>query len=275
MAKKEPVNWITVNGKHVPIFEGESKQDAYNRAIAKENESKKSEDIKRNKAQADRLNGKVKPTPIEESIYHNNPNEYGGRGMRPAEQAKIFEQKLDATKEQLKALRHYAYGSYNKVGKEQFAKDNQLEDLIDRNVELHLGGAKLFRGGYVTDEEYNNILNNKQTSMLNGLTSWSLREDVAHMYAQGDNNTGEIFGGRKAENGHRVIFIEDKTDDSLPLPYTAPQSEALRSSRDYTVTKIVKESDYKGKEDDGGRSAKHSNFDKPVTYVYVRSTRRK
>ena len=58
MAKKEPIDWITVNGKHIPIFEGESKQDAYNRAVAKDNDDKKKSDIERNKREADKLNEK-------------------------------------------------------------------------------------------------------------------------------------------------------------------------------------------------------------------------
>ena len=56
MAEREIKGWITINHKHIPLYEGESKQDAYNRAIAKENEDKKKADIKKNKKQADRLN---------------------------------------------------------------------------------------------------------------------------------------------------------------------------------------------------------------------------
>ena len=58
MAQKEPKDWITVNGKHIPIYEGESKQDAYNKAVAKMNEDKKAADIAKRKAEVDKLNGK-------------------------------------------------------------------------------------------------------------------------------------------------------------------------------------------------------------------------
>lgn len=60
MSQREVKDWITVNHKHIPIYDGESKQDAYNRAVAKENEEKKESDIKKNKEQADKLNGKSK-----------------------------------------------------------------------------------------------------------------------------------------------------------------------------------------------------------------------
>ena len=64
MAQKEPKDWITVNGKHVPIYEGESKQDAFNRAVAKDNENKKKSDIAKRQKEVDKLNNKkeTKPT---------------------------------------------------------------------------------------------------------------------------------------------------------------------------------------------------------------------
>ena len=57
MAYRQVKDWITVNHKHVPIYEGESKQDAINRSIAKDNESKRQSDIKRNKDEADDRKG--------------------------------------------------------------------------------------------------------------------------------------------------------------------------------------------------------------------------
>jgi len=56
MAQKEPKDWITVNGKHVPIYDGESKQDAYNRAVAKQNEETKAKQIKEAKEQRENAN---------------------------------------------------------------------------------------------------------------------------------------------------------------------------------------------------------------------------
>ena len=55
----EVSDWITVNGQHIPILKGESKEDAYNRAVAKSNEDKKQSDIQKNKDVADKLNGKI------------------------------------------------------------------------------------------------------------------------------------------------------------------------------------------------------------------------
>ena len=59
MAERKIVGWFTINGKHVPIYEGEDSKAAYNRTIAEMNEDKKNSDIAKNKAMADKLNGKT------------------------------------------------------------------------------------------------------------------------------------------------------------------------------------------------------------------------
>lgn len=62
MAERKVKAWITVNGVHVPIFEGESKEDAVKRSIskakenAKANEDQKEKDIAKNKAIKDKMN---------------------------------------------------------------------------------------------------------------------------------------------------------------------------------------------------------------------------
>ena len=52
----EVQEWITINGQHVPILNGESKDDAYNRFVAKHNSDTKEAQIKKNQEQADKLN---------------------------------------------------------------------------------------------------------------------------------------------------------------------------------------------------------------------------
>ena len=62
MAQKEPERWITVNGRHIPVYEGETKDQAVNRYIAKQNEETKEKQIAKHKEQADKLNGKTTDT---------------------------------------------------------------------------------------------------------------------------------------------------------------------------------------------------------------------
>ena len=63
MADPKDLDWITVNGRHVPILDGEFKQDAFNRVIAKNNEDAKQRQIAENKKQADKLNASEKKLP--------------------------------------------------------------------------------------------------------------------------------------------------------------------------------------------------------------------
>ena len=58
MTEREIERWITVNGARVPIFVGESSQDAINRHIANQNANKQESDIAKAKEEADRLNKK-------------------------------------------------------------------------------------------------------------------------------------------------------------------------------------------------------------------------
>lgn len=53
---KEVKQWITINGKHVPIYDGESQQDAYNRTVAKDNEDTKERQIAKRTAEIAQLN---------------------------------------------------------------------------------------------------------------------------------------------------------------------------------------------------------------------------
>lgn len=67
MADREIKQWITVNGKHIPIYEGESKADAVKRATNKQindDADKKEKQIAENKRQADDKNGKTKPSAL-------------------------------------------------------------------------------------------------------------------------------------------------------------------------------------------------------------------
>ena len=79
--QRQVKDWITIKGNHIPIYEGESKQDAVNRYTAKSNEDKKQTDIAKNKQEADRLNGKqikgltVNSSPKEmQNYYKKNYN---------------------------------------------------------------------------------------------------------------------------------------------------------------------------------------------------------
>lgn len=55
MANREPIGWITVKGKRVPLFEGESKEESIKNALGD-----KAKQIDQNKKEADRKNAQEK-----------------------------------------------------------------------------------------------------------------------------------------------------------------------------------------------------------------------
>ena len=63
---QEPIGWITVNGNHIPLFEGDSKESAVKRwaaGRAKQEEDKKEAQISYSRAEAEKKNNEDKPLP--------------------------------------------------------------------------------------------------------------------------------------------------------------------------------------------------------------------
>ena len=85
MAKREVKDWITVNGQHIPLYEGDTKDKAVARYIANKNEDTKNKQIAENQKQADDASGKKlvlkDNTDFKQFIKDNMPNpqfkEYG------------------------------------------------------------------------------------------------------------------------------------------------------------------------------------------------------
>lgn len=75
---REIKQWITVNGKHIPIREGESKEDAINHALNNSDSDKKDKQINANKEEANRRNQqeKEKDTEKKEASRESDNTEY-------------------------------------------------------------------------------------------------------------------------------------------------------------------------------------------------------
>ena len=72
MEKREVKQWITVNGNHIPLYDGDTKEQAVSRYIANKNESIKNKQIAENKKQTDKLSNKGN-----NSIKNTIPNGFG------------------------------------------------------------------------------------------------------------------------------------------------------------------------------------------------------
>ena len=135
MAKEREVSgWITVNGHHVPVFAGESSGDAYNRAVAKNNEDIKERQIAQRKAEVDKLNPK-KGSKSQEDEYRETAWKYF-KDMKP---------------EQLEQYKTIMKG--NKVALEQIARAEERQKYLKyyssipkENIARYTAEAKKLQG---------------------------------------------------------------------------------------------------------------------------------
>ena len=299
--------WRTIRGSKVFIVDGESLDEALAR---RDKEIKKNKDVadKMNGKKPEKVRTKeeeeykkryeaaeAKRKERRKNWYGKSPRKTTGdeiygyhkekikdkervvRDYDDASQIHLWNESINATPEQKEALKEYAVGTYqseSEGSKARLAEKNNLSDVIEKNTDLHVTNATLYRGADLSDKDYKTILSgNANIGYFKGMTSWSLGEDVAHMYAQGDSNYGKTYRASHGDDsqGHRVVFIEKGTNDAMALPHSS-QEEVLRSARRaYTIEKVIPEDKYEQIPTRGGYMG---YYKEPVTYVYVKSTRR-
>jgi len=71
MVEREIEKWVTIKGVHVPIYKGETTQDAYNRQVAKNNEDLKAKQIEQSTKNIKDINDSKGTTRKEEDIPSN------------------------------------------------------------------------------------------------------------------------------------------------------------------------------------------------------------
>ena len=163
MATKEPESWITVNGKHIPIGAGETKEEAINKALNKDADNKERQ-IKQNEEEAKKLNAeRQEPAQIEkqykdaddwDTFLHSNLKDL----------KKIYDEAEKQGKDGMEAAKQEFY-NFKLQQQLKDVKEISIEkalDTIRNNIkESHLAGW--FRNA---DSEYkphimNGILTNK------------------------------------------------------------------------------------------------------------------
>lgn len=129
MAQKEVKQWITMNGKHIPIFEGESKADAVKRALGKSGEKvgSKKEEGSRSRVYKEQLKD------VQEDIkqFEDTP-----KSLR----SKDYDEKLAALKKKESDLKSWASkekGSKVRSEENTMANRNKLKKQIDDYVKAH------------------------------------------------------------------------------------------------------------------------------------------
>lgn len=116
---KEIKQWITVNGQHIPIYDGESKEDAIKRSISKsqdnieKNEKQKEKDIKRNQIEKEMVNKQHEDSNVKLNLKDNL--DYDAFVKENMSQLKLFvrNHSIDDVKQEWYQMRH----------------DNEVKDL--------------------------------------------------------------------------------------------------------------------------------------------------
>ena len=93
LGDRKPVGWFTMNGKHIPIFEGETKADAIKRSITKKSPKFKSKHITKT---ADKKTGEIKARP---KNAPNNKSNAENKESKPVKST-VTEKKVDKKPEQ-------------------------------------------------------------------------------------------------------------------------------------------------------------------------------
>lgn len=123
MANREPIGWITVKGKRVPLFEGESKEESIRNALGD-----KAKQIDQNKKEADKKNAqeKQKIENFGNSGYKKEIVTYEGKKM-PREEAK----RIDKIKDDL------GYLSYRSAKGELSQADKDKKSELQKRLRTY------------------------------------------------------------------------------------------------------------------------------------------
>lgn len=141
MASREIMRWVTINGVHVPIYEGESKQDVVNRFVAERNEMTKHEQIMKNKDYKEQIDKSLAVTrsgheKVAQELYGKSFADLTSNEKRAviakyndsSNEVSQGYQRLLLTKELRKALQ----GNYEKIAKENFGKSFDMLSPNDK-----------------------------------------------------------------------------------------------------------------------------------------------
>ena len=190
MAEREVKGWFTLNGKHIPIFEGESKQDAVNRSIAKDNEDLKNKQIGVWQQKINEMNKNSK-------LYEKDPE----TGMLKSSKDKIDKMSVEELKKEMDANQKYI----DKVTDEKSkAKHQRIQEYMKNKLAETEKKSK-----NQAINRTNNIL--KEYSTKNGykMDDVDSRELQNALYKFYSENSGSAVGHTITHN-NGILYIDGK-----------------------------------------------------------------
>ena len=139
MTKQKIVGWFTSKGKHIPILEGQSKEEALsnyiknsdkNKSVAEKNEDIKQKQIAKNKEQADKLNNKKVEKKVDDADFKELSNK-DADDILSKETDNVLSQD-NAYADMKDSLINYTYGGHsieNRILRNQDTGDYDADDI--------------------------------------------------------------------------------------------------------------------------------------------------
>lgn len=134
MAQYQEGQWVTINGRHVLIREGETATEAVNRSIAEHNAELKKKQIEQNKEQASKASGNVK------SVYDGASQKMFGKkwGELNRDEKTEVAQKYEAR------AKHMAENRTNDILKSYGTSEGYKMENVDAKA-LHSALVKFYK----------------------------------------------------------------------------------------------------------------------------------
>jgi len=205
-------DWITVNGQHIPIMEGQSKKEAVDKALANQKrvddeEDRKQKQISASKKEADEKNGKK--------------NEYD----RDSFDDEAKRQGIKLTSDDIDEYVGSSYGAY------------QLGDKISKFIDnapdnMKVGDETLYRGLYFNNkQEMKDFIDQGIIKSRRDGLSWTIDKDVADQFSKGTSEYSvTLVNDDDAKNAISISGISDTPSSSSEVLYS--------SSSDFEITDV-------------------------------------
>lgn len=209
---KEIKKWITVNGNHIPIYDGQSKEEAVKNFMDKKSD-KKSVTVKDKKVEVHKKN-----------TYDSN-----------SFNAEAKKQGLDLTSDDIE---EYVESSYGGV---------QLGDKVSKFIDncpdnMKVGDDVIYRGLYFNDKsEFDNFIKKHTEGQIlesrrDGL-SWSKSKEIADVFSK---EAGDYYVTLVNEDDAKnAISIKDIADTMV-----SSEEVLYSSSTDFEVTEVEVEGNH-------------------------------
>ena len=212
-------SWITVNGQHIPIMEGQSKDEAVKNALGRQEQVKKENDEKQRQIDANKKQAEEK-SKSEDPVKHMTADEFNREAKRQGSDLRSDD------------IEDYVTSSYG--GVELGDKVSKFIDNCPENMKIQ--DVTTYRGMFFNSQrEFDDFMNKHSEgkvleSRRDGL-SWTTDRKVADAFS-------------KEQSQYSVTLVnEDKYQNGISIKGFAdtPQSSSevlMSSSQDFDVVDV-------------------------------------